>query len=107
MVVDLRYQASMRADVQERFSALFPAPRQRWIEKLAIGDEVLKNLEHDVLLIHGKNDEVIPLQSSVTLDSLLTNSCLVVIDECGHWVQIEHTRTFINELISFLKLEKT
>lgn len=101
-LVDLRYQASMRDDVQERFSALFPAPRQRWIEALKVDEVKLKALAHEVLLIHGKNDEVIPLQASESLNSLIPNSRLLVIDKCGHWVQIEHTRTFIDKLISFL-----
>lgn len=103
-LVELRYRASIRDDVQERFSALFPAPRQRWIEALALDEGTLKNLPHQVLLIHGKDDEVIPLQASQTLESLIPNARLVVIDECGHWVQIEQTHTFIDQLCSFLNL---
>ena len=103
-LIDLRYQASIRGDVQERFSALFPAPRQRWIDALALDETSLKELPHPVLLIHGKDDEVIPLEASQTLESLLPNARLVTIDQCGHWVQIEHTDAFVGELFSFLDL---
>lgn len=106
-LVELRYQASIRDDVQVRFSALFPAPRQRWIEALALDEATLKALPHQVLLIHGKDDEVIPLESSQTLESLIPNARLVVIDKCGHWVQIEHTEAFVSELVSFLNLKSS
>ena len=34
-LVELRYQASIRPGFQERFAALFPAPRQRWIDAMS------------------------------------------------------------------------
>ena len=104
-LVDLRYRASVRGDVQERFSQLFPAPRQRWIDALALDVATLKALPHQTLLVHGKDDEVIPLQASESLKSLLPNAKLIVIDKCGHWVQIEHTDTFVRELVGFLNLK--
>ena len=103
-LVELRYKASVRSDVQERFSALFPAPRQRWIEALALDEAALKQLQHKVLLIHGKDDEVIPLEASKNIASLLPASRLVIIDQCGHWVQIEQTKKFMDELIAFFSL---
>ncbi len=103
-LVELRYKASVRGDVQERFSALFPAPRQRWIEALALDEAALKQLQHKVLLIHGKDDEVIPLEASKNIASLLPASRLVIINQCGHWVQIEQTKKFMDELIAFFSL---
>jgi 2-hydroxymuconate-semialdehyde hydrolase len=89
--------------VQERFSRLFPAPRQRWIEALAVDPAALRALPHRVLLIHGRNDEIIPLQSSESLAALLPDARLAIIDRCGHWVQIEHTDRFVSELLEFLE----
>jgi 2-hydroxymuconate-semialdehyde hydrolase len=31
----LRYEASIRPGFQESFSAMFPAPRQRWVDAMA------------------------------------------------------------------------
>jgi len=103
-LVELRYKASNRSDVQERFSSLFPAPRQRWIEALAVPEEKLRDLNVPVLLIHGVDDRVIPIEASRKLHELLPNSELVEIPHCGHWVQIEKTDQFVQHLASFLGL---
>jgi 2-hydroxymuconate-semialdehyde hydrolase len=103
-LVELRYQASIRADVQDRFSRLFPAPRQRWIDALALDESTLAALVQPVLLIHGREDQVIPLHASQALKEMLPNARLAVIEQCGHWVQIEHTDEFLREIVGFLEL---
>src|SRR3954470_4929453 len=37
-----RYEGSIQEGFQEAFSAIFPAPRQRWVEAMTIPDEELK-----------------------------------------------------------------
>ncbi|MEN9923893.1 MAG: hypothetical protein RL268_19 [Pseudomonadota bacterium] len=104
-LLQLRYAASIRDDVQKRFAALFPAPRQRWIDALALKEDQLSALSLPVLLIHGVNDAVIPIESSRALSARLRDARLVEIDECGHWVQIEKTAQFIEEVYAFLDLD--
>ena len=101
-LVGLRYRASVRADVQERFSKLFPPPRQSGISALALDEATLRRLPHDVLLIHGREDQVIPLEASETMQSLIPNARLQVFERCGHWVQIEHPNEFGHALTEFL-----
>jgi 2-hydroxymuconate-semialdehyde hydrolase len=101
-LVDLRYRASMRADVQARFSSLFPAPRQDGIRALAVDEAALARLPHEVLLIHGRDDRIIPLSASERLHALLPNATLRVFDRCGHWVQIEQAAAFTALLRDFL-----
>lgn len=103
-LVQLRYAASIRDDVQTRFSSLFPAPRQRWVDALALEDNAICALSMPILLIHGANDAVVPLECSRTLAAKLPKSHLVEIDKCGHWVQIEQTARFVKEVCSFLEL---
>ncbi len=95
----LRYEASVRPGFQESFSQMFPAPRQRWIESLRTPDEALKSLPHKTLLIHGREDGVIPLSSSLRLLELIPHAELHVFGECGHWTQIEHAARF-NQLVA-------
>jgi 2-hydroxymuconate-semialdehyde hydrolase len=95
----LRYAASVRPGFQESFSQMFPAPRQRWIEALATPDAALKALPHQVLLIHGREDQVVPLQSSMRLLTLIPRAELHVFGQCGHWTQIEHAARF-NQLVA-------
>ena len=94
----LRYEASIRPGFQESFSQMFPAPRQRWIDALATPDAALRALPHDTLLIHGREDRILPLSSSLRLLELIPKAELHVFGRCGHWTQIEHTARF-NQLV--------
>jgi 2-hydroxymuconate-semialdehyde hydrolase len=98
-LAELRYQASIRPGFQESFAAMFPAPRQRWVDAMASREADVRGIQHKTLLIHGRDDRVIPLSNSVTLNSWIDNSQLHVFGRCGHWVQIEHNREF-NRLVS-------
>lgn len=101
-LAELRYQASMRPGFQESFSAMFPAPRQRWIEALASREEDIRALDHEALVIHGREDQVIPLSNSLTLAQWIPRSQLHVFGRCGHWTQIEHAARFSRLVSDFL-----
>ena len=90
----LRFEASIRPGFQESFAAMFPAPRQRWIEALASAEADIRALPHQALVIHGREDRVIPLSTSLTLSSWIQRSQLHVYGQCGHWTQIEHAARF-------------
>ena len=46
----LRYQASIRPGFQESFSAMFPAPRQRWVDAMASPEAAIRALPHETLV---------------------------------------------------------
>jgi len=94
----LRYEASVRPGYQEAFSQMFPAPRQRWVDALASPEAAIRSLEHDTLIVHGRDDRVIPLEASLRLHTLIDRSQLHVFGQCGHWTQIEHAARF-NRLV--------
>ena len=97
-LAELRYQASIRPGFQEAFSALFPAPRQHWVDALASREADIRAIPHETLIIHGRDDQVIPLANSLTLHRWIEKSQLHVFGCCGHWAQIEHNRRF-NQLV--------
>jgi len=97
-LAELRYRAAARPGVQEAFAAMFPAPRQRWVDALASSEEALRALPHELLIIHGREDRVIPPVISQRLFELTDRSQLHLFGRCGHWVQIEHTDRF-NRLV--------
>ena len=98
----LRYAASVRPGFQESFAAMFPAPRQRWVDALCSPRAAIEALPHSTLVIHGREDRVIPLSTSLTLAQWIPDAQLHVFGRCGHWTQIEHTQRFINLVQSFL-----
>lgn len=101
-LAELRYQASIRPGFQESFSAMFPAPRQRWVDALASDEQAIEQLQHRVLVIHGQNDQVIPLEASQRLHALLPNADLHLFARCGHWTQIERADEFCALVDAFL-----
>ena len=102
-LVRMRYEASKRAGVQEAFSAMFPAPRQCWVEAMAHPEADIRGIGHKTLLIHGRDDKVIPLSTSLTLEQWIDDSQLHVFGRCGHWTQIEHAAAFAQLVTNFLK----
>jgi 2-hydroxymuconate-semialdehyde hydrolase len=78
---------------------MFPAPRQRWVDALAADEDALRALPHEVLLVHGREDRILPLSSTLRLFELIPRSELHVFGRCGHWTQIEHAATF-NRLVA-------
>ena len=57
---------------------------------------------HPTLLVHGRDDQVIPLTTSLRLHHLISNSELHVFRRCGHWVQIEADTRFVELVDAFL-----
>ena len=53
-------------------------------------------------MIHGREDRVIPVSTSLTLAEWIPNSQLHVFGHCGHWTQIEHTDRFVQLVSNFL-----
>lgn len=101
-LAQLRHEASIRPGFQESFGAMFPAPRQRWVDAMASPEAAIRALPHETLLVHGREDQVIPLSTSLTLADWIPNSQLHVYGHCGHWTQIEHAARFVRLVGDFL-----
>jgi len=101
-LAEVRYRASIQPGFQEAFASMFPAPRQRWLDALVTPDDEIARLPHETLLIHGRDDKVIPLDTSLRLLRLIERAQLHVFGRCGHWTQIEHSAEFNRLLTEFL-----
>lgn len=95
----MRFEASVRPGIQEAFAQMFPAPRQNGVNSLASDEAAIKALPHTTMIVHGREDKVIPLASSYELFSMIQKAQIHVFGQCGHWTQIEHAARF-NKLIS-------
>jgi pimeloyl-ACP methyl ester carboxylesterase len=81
---------------------MFPAPRQRWVDALATPEAVIADLPQRTLIVHGRDDKVIPLENAYRLLGLIDDSQLHVFGRCGHWTQIEHAQEFTALVGDFL-----
>jgi 2-hydroxymuconate-semialdehyde hydrolase len=101
-LAELRYQASIQPGFQEAFAAMFPAPRQAWVDAMASPEAAIRALPHPTLVVHGREDRVIPLANSLTLARWIPQAQLHVFGQCGHWTQIEHAARFAQLVENFL-----
>jgi 4,5:9,10-diseco-3-hydroxy-5,9,17-trioxoandrosta-1(10),2-diene-4-oate hydrolase len=65
--------------------------------------EPLSQLPHETLLIWGREDRVVPLDSAFILLKTIPNARLHVFPKCGHWAQWEKADSFNTLVTGFLK----
>lgn len=100
-LAEVRYRGSIQPGFQESFSAMFPAPRQRWVEAMCTPEDEIRKLPHRTLILHCREDQVIPVQTSLRLEELIDNADLSVFSHCGHWSMIERTADFNRSVRQF------
>ena len=71
------------------------------VTRFAPLDELAKS-KIPALLIHGRDDRVVPFEHSLILNSYIPNSRLVLLNRCGHWAMIEHADEFNRLVIDFV-----
>ncbi|MEU8802423.1 alpha/beta fold hydrolase [Spirillospora sp. NPDC048819] len=96
-----RYEAS-RAPGAEAAYAKTTAARARDREERPVDPDALRDLDIPALLIHGKEDRIIPCTSSESLAKVMQAADLHLFARCGHWTQIEYPRKFNALVLQFL-----
>jgi 2-hydroxymuconate-semialdehyde hydrolase len=102
-IAESRFAAATQPAIARSFAAMFPAPRQRHIDELALPAERIAAIEQETLLIHGRDDGIVPLQTSLYLLQQLQRPQLHVFGRCRHWVMIEHRHRFNQLLLDFFR----
>ena len=102
-IAQMRYPAAMDDSVHRSFSSMFPAPRQQHVDALRLSDPAFERMDRPVLLVHGRDDEIIPLETSLYLLWRLPNVRMHVFGQCRHWIMIEKKEAFNHLVSDFLK----
>ena len=55
------------------------------------------------LIVHGRQDRIVPLNASERWRQTVKGSQLKVLDKCGHMPEMEHTTEFVKTVRDFLK----
>jgi pimeloyl-ACP methyl ester carboxylesterase len=100
-LVRIRYEASVAPGAYEAYRSMFFDPRHAGSE-LGIGEDEVRSITTPSLLVHGREDNVVPLQVATTMVGLLPNADLHVFAGCGHWTQIERAEEFCDLVGSYL-----
>jgi 4,5:9,10-diseco-3-hydroxy-5,9,17-trioxoandrosta-1(10),2-diene-4-oate hydrolase len=88
-----RLKAATRTDAIDIFKR---PPMDIWREDLA-------SLKHKTLIVWGRDDRVVPLDSSFILLKTMPNAQLHVYPKCGHWAQWEKADEFNALVADFLE----
>jgi pimeloyl-ACP methyl ester carboxylesterase len=102
-LVAIRYEASIADGAYQAYRAMFFDPRHTGSE-LSITEDEVRAITTPALLVHGREDRVVPMQVSVTMLGLLPNADLHVFSACGHWTQIERAEEFSALVADYLAL---
>ncbi|MFD0901811.1 alpha/beta fold hydrolase [Actinomadura sediminis] len=64
---------------------------------------LLPDIRVPTLLVHGRDDRVVPFENSLHLLAAIPDSRLVLLNRCGHWAMIEHADEFNGLVTTFLR----
>ncbi len=84
---------------------MFPPPRQVALDAMTHPLNDIRSIDQRTLIVHGRDDQVIPMANSLALLELIDDSQLHVFSRCGHWTQIEHAREFTDLVTEFLAFD--
>lgn len=104
-LVDARYAASSKEGATKRFRRVIES-RDSDREHLPLDFDVLAKLDIPVLLIHGREDKVIPMDRSLQLAKIIPNADMHVFSQCGHWSQVERSADFNAVVEAYLKSKR-
>ena len=95
-LVEDRYQASLVPGAQEGLRKLLIEPNQEGETQLSgMPEKVVAGIEHQTLVLHGREDKVIPVEMGLKLGRAMPNAEFHMFGRCGHWVQAERFDAFV------------
>lgn len=100
--VAARYEASTREGWQASFRAMFPHPLQSALDAMTVDDADLARIEVPVLLLHGREDPIVPVDGSIAMARVIPRAELRVYAGVGHWPAAEAPQTYAAALVPFL-----
>jgi 2-hydroxy-6-oxo-octa-2,4-dienoate hydrolase len=101
-MIEERYLASARPGAQEAFRRLIPepgAPGETMVR--GVSEAVLATLPHRVLVLHGREDKVVPPVCGFRIAENVARADLHLFGECGHWVMLERPDAFVTLVSNF------
>ena len=96
-LVEDRYQTSMIPGAQEGLRKLLARPAEEGETILSgMPEAVVANIQHPTLVLHGREDKVIPVEMGLKLGRSMPNAEFHMFGKCGHWVQSERSAAFLD-----------
>lgn len=85
------------------YSKLSGVMRETFVKSISEHlENQLPTIEHETLLLWGRNDDATPLYQAERIDARLKNSALVVIEDAGHYAFLDKPKQFASIARAFL-----
>ncbi|WP_432937401.1 alpha/beta fold hydrolase [Kribbella sp. CA-253562] len=79
------YPIATRPEVRRSFEAQFASG-----PPVTVTDSALRRISHPVLVVHGVQDPVVPVDAAFHLGALLPDVRIYLFGQCGHWIPVEY-----------------
>jgi len=86
---------TIRSIIRANANLISPRPR-------ADVPHYLPQVKTPILIIHGRQDRLVPAEQANVAVHLMPGAGLLLLDECGHNPQMEHASRFNESVVSFL-----
>jgi 2-hydroxy-6-oxo-octa-2,4-dienoate hydrolase len=101
-LIDARLSAAGRPGAQDALQALVPAPQADGPTVVhGLPEAQLAAVSAPTLILHGRDDRVVPFELGLRLLNGIADSELHAFGKCGHWVQLERRRGFLDLVLTF------
>jgi pimeloyl-ACP methyl ester carboxylesterase len=100
-LVQLRHEASIAPGAFETYRKMEINPKTA-ASDLGIEPGDYARIATPTLIVHGREDRVIPVEVGINLMNTLPNADLHVFIRCGHWTQVERASEFSAVVDQFL-----
>jgi 2-hydroxy-6-oxo-octa-2,4-dienoate hydrolase len=106
-LIDSRIGPATRSGALDALRALIPEPATEG-ETIIHGlpEKHLAEVRAPTLILHGREDKVIPFELCLRLLHGIPDSELHAFGRCGHWVQLERSADFTRLTLEFLRRER-
>jgi 2-hydroxy-6-oxo-octa-2,4-dienoate hydrolase len=102
-MVQERYEASARPGAQDAFRKLIPEPGPDGAVVRGVPESSLRTISTPALVLHGREDAVIPVALGYRLLECLPHAEMHVFGGCGHWVHAERPDRFVELVRGFTR----
>jgi len=92
-------EMSKHRDLQTVIKAVSGLQRFNFVDQL-------EKISVPTLIVHGRDDKVIPVEEAKLMHQKIPNSKLVIFPKCGHATIIEKAQEFNKVVIEFLEKQK-
>lgn len=87
-IVQMRFKVATDPGVRAVQEIMFAAMKTG-IDELILAPSALQRMPHEFAIVHGRQDRIVPLETSLYFLRHLKNAELHVLDRCGHWAQTQ------------------